>query len=75
MAPLKRKATPRIELMGTVTMSRLVDEIVETLEYQFEFKRFGLIMKWLTIGFCLNLIITDHLSLREFKNFMILIKK
>ena len=28
--------------MGTVTMSRLVDEIVE---YQFEFKRFWLIVK------------------------------
>ena len=40
VAPLKRKTTPGIELMGAVTMSRLVDEIVEALEYQFEVKRF-----------------------------------
>ena len=40
VALLKHKTTPQIELMGAVTMSRLVDEIVEALEYQFEFKRF-----------------------------------
>ena len=40
VAPLKRKTTPLIELMGTVTMSRLVDEVVQALEYKFEFERF-----------------------------------
>ena len=40
MATLKRKTTPQIEYIGAVTMSRLVDEIVQALEYKFEFKRF-----------------------------------
>ena len=40
VAPLKHKTTPWIELIGAVTMSRLVDEIVQALEYKFEFKRF-----------------------------------
>ena len=39
VAPLKHKTTPRIKLMGAVTMSRLVDEIVQVLEYKFEFKK------------------------------------
>ena len=38
VGPLKRKRTTWIELMGAVTMSRLVDEIVETLECQFDSK-------------------------------------
>ena len=40
VAPLKPKTTPRSELMGAFTMSRLVDEIVQALEYKFDIKRF-----------------------------------
>ena len=37
---LKRKSNPRVELMGAVAMSRVVNETIETLGYEFEYKRF-----------------------------------
>ena len=49
VAPLKCKTTSWIGLMGAVAMSRLVDEIVEALEYQLGFKRFWvdiLVTQW-----------------------------
>ena len=51
VAPLKRKTTPRLELMGAVAMGRLVTEVLRTLSYQFEYSLFWMdsevVMYWL----------------------------
>ena len=39
VAPLKRKTIPRIELMGALAMSRLTKEVIESLQYEFEYKK------------------------------------
>lgn len=41
VAPLKHKTTLKMELMGTIVMSRLVDEV----GYSFRFKRFWVYRK------------------------------
>ena len=40
VAPLEHKSTPKMELMGAIAMSRLVDEVITALGYSFHFKRF-----------------------------------
>ena len=40
VAPLKHKSIPRLELMGAVAMARITTEIIKSLKYKFEYKRF-----------------------------------
>ena len=40
VAPLKRKSTPRVELLGALAMSRMTSQIEKALGFQLEFKRF-----------------------------------
>ena len=51
VAPLKRKTIPRLELMGAVAMSRLMNEISSSLTYEFESKSFWIdsevVLYWL----------------------------
>ena len=37
VAPLKRKTVPRLELMGAIAMSRVVSEVLQSLDYQFQY--------------------------------------
>ncbi len=57
VAPLKRKSTPRIELMAAVAMSRLTTEIANALGYSFKFTRFWIdsevVLYWLFSESCL----------------------
>ena len=57
VAPLKRKSTPRVELMAAVAMSRLTDEIINALSYSFKFIRFWtdseVVLYWLFSESCL----------------------
>ena len=52
VAPLKFKTIPRLELLAALAMGRLTKEIIESLGYELEFKRFWIdsevVLYWLS---------------------------